>query len=138
MKMEIPYNKTRQLSTAELPGVICDPILIFEFVANPSFALVNDVSTWIVSKADDWPETRRLAAELIQAIIVPDGTRHSLGTPEEIDSVAEQTDQDFIINVLNGWHKRISLERIADVKKLRPLLAQSDASGGKKGPRLAS
>jgi hypothetical protein len=138
MKMEIPYKKTRRLSTAELPGVICDPILIFEFVANPSFALVNDISTWLISKIDDWPETRQLAAELIQAIIVPDGTRHPLGTPEEIDSVAEQTDQDFIVNVLNGWHKRISLERIADVKKLRPLLAPLPTSDGKKSPPLAS
>ncbi|KKN00547.1 hypothetical protein LCGC14_1136800 [marine sediment metagenome] len=136
--MKIPYNRTRQLSTAELPGVICDPILIFEFVANPSFALVNDISTWLISKIDDWSETRRLAAELIQAIIVPDGTRQRLGTLEEIDSVAEQTDRDFIVNVLNGWHKRISLERIADVKKLRPLLAPLPASDGKSGPRLAS
>lgn len=136
--MKIPYNRTRQLSTAELPGVICDPILIFEFTANPSFALVNDISTWLISKIDDWPETRRLAAELIQAIIVPDGTRHPLGTLEEIDSVAEQTDRNFIINVLNGWHKRISLERIADVKKLRPLLAPLPASDDKSGPRLAS
>ena len=99
---------------------------------------MNDVSTWLISKKDDWPEARRLAAELIKAIIVPDGTRHPLGTPEEIDSVADQTDQDFIINVLNGWNKRITLERIADVKKLRPLLAQSPGNGDKKGPRLAS
>jgi len=134
----IPYNKTRQLSTAELPGVICDPILIFEFVANPSFALVNDISTWLISKVDDWPEARRLAAELITAIIVPDGTRHPLGTPEEIDSVAEQTDRDFIINVLNGWNKRITLERLADVKKLRPSLGPLPDNGGRKNPRLAS
>ncbi|MCK5644098.1 MAG: hypothetical protein KAJ19_25085, partial [Gammaproteobacteria bacterium] len=79
-----------------------------------------------------------LAAELIQAVIVPDGTRYPLGTPEEIDSIADQTDQDFIVNTLNGWNKRITLERIADVKKLRPSLAPSPASDGKKSPLLAS
>jgi hypothetical protein len=136
--MKIPYNKTRQLSTAELPGVICDPILTFEFVANPSYALVQDISAWLLANADDWPETRRLAAQLIKAIVVPDGTRHALGTPEEIDSVADQTDRDFIVNVLNGWNKRITLERIADVKKLRPSLEQSPASDGEKCPQLAS
>jgi hypothetical protein len=136
--MKIPYNKTRQLSTAELPGVICDPILVFEFVANPSYALVQDVSTWLMSKIDDWPETRRLAAELIKAVIVPDGTRYVLGTPEEIDSLADQTDKDFIINVLNGWNKRISLERMADVKKLAPSSVRSSTSDGEKTPPLAS
>lgn len=136
--MKIPYNKTRQFSTAELPGVICDPILIFEFVANPSYVLVQDVSVWLLAKKDDWPEARRLAAELIKAIIVPGGTRHPLGTPNEIDSVAEQTDQDFIINVLNGWNKRITLERIADVKKLKPSLEPLPTSDGGKNPPLAS
>jgi hypothetical protein len=137
-EMVIPYNKTRQLSTAELPGVICDPILIFEFVANPSYVLVQDISAWLMAKADDWPETRRLAAELIKAIIVPDGTRYSLGTPDEIDSIAEQTDRNFIVNVLNGWNKRISLERIASVKKLQPSLAPSPANDGEKSPQLVS
>lgn len=135
--MKIPYNKTRQLSTAELPGVICDPILTFEFIAAPSYALVQDISTWLTEKSD-WGETKRLAAELIKAVIVPDGTRYPLGTPEEIDSIAKQTDQDFIANVLNGWNTRISLERMADIKKLRPLLAQSPASSGEKDRLSAS
>lgn len=135
--MKIPYNKTRQLSTAELPGVICDPILTFEFIAAPSYALVQDISTWLTEKSD-WGETKRLAAELIKAVIVPDGTRYPLGTLEEIDSIAKQTDQDFIANVLNGWNTRISLERMADIKKLRPLLAQSPASSGEKNRPSAS
>lgn len=135
--MIIPYNKTRQLSTAELPGVICDPILIFEFIAAPSYALVQDISIWLTEKSD-WEETKRLAAELIKAVIVPDGTRYPLGTLEEIDSIAKQTDQDFIANVLNGWNTRISLERMADVKKLGPLLAQSSASSGAKNRPSAS
>jgi hypothetical protein len=135
--MKIPYNKTRQLSTAELPGVICDPILTFEFIAAPSYALVQAISTWLTEKSD-WEETKRLAAELIKAVIVPDGTRYPLGTLEEIDSIAKQTDQDFIANVLNGWNTRISLERMADIKKLRPLLAQSPASSGEKNRLSAS
>lgn len=135
--MKIPYNKTRQLSTAELPGVICDPILTFEFIAAPSYALVQDISIWLTEKSD-WEETKRLAAELIKAVIVPDGTRYPLGTLEEIDSIAKQTDQDFIANVLNGWNTRISLERMADIKKLRPLLAQSPASSGEKNRPSAS
>lgn len=135
MKMDIPYNKIRQFSTAELPGVICDPILIFEFVANPSYVLVQDVSVWLLAKTDDWPEARRLAAELIKAVIVPPKTRYPLGSLEEIDSLADQTDRSFIANVLNGWNKRITLERMADVKKLRPSLAGSPASGGAKSPQ---
>lgn len=132
MTMKIPFNKTRQLSTADLPGVICDPILIFEFVANPSYALVQAISAWLLGEKADWEETRRLASELILAIIVPDGTRYEFGTAKKIDDLADQTDQDFIINILNGWNTRISLERIATVKKLGPSLEPSPASGGGK------
>lgn len=137
--MKIPYNKTRQLSTAELPGVICDPALIFEFVAAPSYLLVRAVSTWLAqTDRGDWEETRRLASELIWAVIIPDGTRYELGTPEQIDTLAAQTDQDFIVNVLNGWNTRITLERIAQTKKLKPLSEPSPASGDEKSRQSAS
>lgn len=137
--MKIPYNKTRQLSTAELPGVICDPALTFEFVAAPSYLLVQGISTWLAQTGrDDWEETRRLASELIQAVIIPDGTCYELGTPEQIDTLAAQTDRDFIVNVLNGWNTRISLERIAQTKKLRPLSGPSPANGGEKSRQSAS
>ncbi len=136
--MKVPFNKTRQLSTASLPGVVCDPILTFEFAASPSYALVHAISTWLLSKETDWEETRRLASELITAVIIPDGTRCELGTVESIDELAAQTDQNFIINILNGWNTRISLERIATVKKLGPSLEPSPASGDEKPPQRVS
>lgn len=138
--MRIPYKKVRQLSTAELPGVLCDPILTFEFVAAPSYALTQDVSMWLGNKDrdNDWAETRRLAAELIKTVIIPDGTRYELGTPQSIDELAKETDQAFISNLLHGWNTRISLERIAEVKKIRPSLAQSSINDGDKSRQLAS
>lgn len=130
--MKIPYNKTRQLSTAELPGVLCDPILTFVFVANPPYQLVQEVSLWLQDKSPDWVETRRLAALLIKAVITPDGSRYELKGEGDIEDLAEQTDQSFIANLLNGWNVRLSLERMAEVKKLRPSLAQSSTNDGEK------
>lgn len=115
--MRIPYNKTRRLSTAELPGVICDPVLTLEFVANPSFELVKDISVWIA--APEWEEAKRLAAQLITAVIIPDGERLELGSVGAIERLAEETEPAFIGNILNGWQTRISLERMAELKKSR-------------------
>lgn len=133
--MKIPYKKTRQFITSELPGVLCDPPLIFEFASNPPYKLTQALSEWLQDKDATWEETRRLAAELIKAVIVPDGTRYPLGTPEEIDSLAEQTEQEFVANLLNGWQVRVSLERMADVKKLAPSHGRSSTSDGEISPQ---
>ena len=113
--MKIPYNRIRTFSTAGLPGVICDPNLIFEFVANPSFEFMKDISLWV--KKPEWPETRRLAAELIKAVIIPDGNRTELGTLETIQDLADETEESFIGNLINGWNTLVSLERIIELKK---------------------
>jgi hypothetical protein len=115
--MKIPYNKTRVFSTNELPGVICEPPLTFEFIANPSFELMTDISNWL--KNPDWEATKLIASELIQAVIIPDGTKYDLGTVEIIQEFADETEPSFIGNLINGWNTRISLERMASVKKNR-------------------
>ena len=115
--MKIPYNRTRLFFTSELPGVLCDPPLQFEFAASPSFEVLMDISKWL--KNPQWEETKRLAAILIVGVVVPDGTRHELGTPELIEELAAETDRAFIGNLINGWNTRISLERITELKKNR-------------------
>jgi hypothetical protein len=130
--MKIPYDKIRPFSTNELPGVICNPALIFEFIANPSFSLVAEISTWGGQKTD-WDETKRLAAELIKAVIVPTGERYELGTPEAIQELADQTESMFIVNLMNGWGARISLERMSQLKKTRPLSQLFTKTNGEPG-----
>jgi hypothetical protein len=128
--MKIPYNKIRRLSTAELPGVVCDPILTFEFVANPSYELVRDISFWM--KKPEWNETKRIAAELIKFVILPDESKIELGTLETIQELAEETDFAFIGNLINGWNTRITLERMAGLKKNNPSLMPLSETNGEK------
>jgi hypothetical protein len=113
--MKIPYNRVRTISTAGLPGVICDPNLIFEFVANPSFEFMKDVSLWL--QKPEWPETKRLAAELIRAVVIPGGQRIELGTTKTIQGLADETEEAFIGNLINGWNTFVSLERMLELKK---------------------
>lgn len=134
--MKIPYNKIRTLSTVELPGVVCDPTLTFDFIANPSFELMKDISLWI--KNPEWQETKRLATELIKAVIVPGGERWELGTLESIQELADQTEDIFIGNVINGWQTRISVERMTELKKSSLLLGPLSETSEEKSLVLES
>lgn len=119
--MEIPYNRVRVFNTSELPGVFCDPPLRFEIIANPSFELMIDISKWISKPA--WQETKRLAAIFLIAVITPE-SRYELGTIESIQELADQTEDIFIASLINGWNTRMSLERMAELKKSNPILRQ--------------
>ena len=130
--MKIPYNKIRSLSTAQLPGVICDPILTFEFIANPSFELMKDISIWMSDPK--WSETKRIASSLIKAVIIPGDERIALGSLETIQDLAGETDKAFVGNLINGWNTFVSLERIADLKKNQLLSALSSGTSGAKEP----
>ena len=119
--MKIPFQQERQLSTSELPGVVCSPTLLFNFDASPNIDFLKALADW--SKAPDFDqlETIRLGAMLIKSIILPDGTRHELGTPDTIADLTKQTKEDFVRSLLLGWSTFIQTERLADLGKLRPL-----------------
>ncbi len=132
--MEIPYEKTRLISTSELPGVISNPTLQFEFLAHPTVQFTYDVAEWSKSEIKDRAGTVHLVAQLIKAVIVPDGPSYELGTDDKINEFIEQTEFDFICNILQGWSMLVALERIADVKKFKPSLAALIASDGDLDP----
>ncbi len=117
--MKIPYNRTRIFSTSELPGVFCDPPLEFEIIANPSFELMTEISKWINKPI--WEETKRLASIFLMAVITSE-ERYELGTFESIEELASQTEKVFIASLINGWNTRMSLERMAELKKSNPAL----------------
>jgi hypothetical protein len=118
--MKIPYKRTRTFSTSELPGVYCDPPLKFEIIANPSFELMADISRWVNDPT--WQETKRLAAIFLIAVMTEDD-RYELGTVEAIQELADQTEEIFIASLINGWNTRMSLERMAELKKSNPTLS---------------
>lgn len=122
--MDIPYNRVRVFSTSELPGVFCDPPLKFEIIANPSFELIASISRWI--NEPTWDETKRLAAIFLMAVITPNDTRYELGTLESIQELVDQTEDIFIASLINGWNTRMSLERMAELKKSNPILKRLD------------
>ena len=116
--MKIPFNKTRVIPTNELPGVICDPTLKFEFEAAPPFGTVQDINKWTAQEPLDESLGQRLAVSVIRAVIVPDGTRYPLETAEDWNDFTQQTSPAFVCNVLQGWAYRIAVERTLELGKL--------------------
>lgn len=114
--MKIPYHKTIRLSTDDLPGVICEPALEFEFWAHPSLEFVEDLKRWQAEPSED--QTVHIASLLLKAVIVPPGERFGLGEPGGIRELIAQTELSFIENILRGWALRAAMVRIASKKKL--------------------
>lgn len=120
--MKIPFNTEREISTSELPGVVCHPALIFHFDAAPSVDFMRDLSLW--SQTFDNLEAIKLAAMLIKGVSVfedNEPVRYELGTPDSIADLIKQTNEDFIVGLLRGWHAYIQTERLAELGKLKAL-----------------
>jgi hypothetical protein len=126
--MKIPFQQEREISTSELPGVVCHPALIFHFDASPNIQFMKDLSAWSKNDGVDRLETIRLGAMLIKAVTFSD-EKHALGTPDSIADLAQQTSEDFIPGLLLGWFAFIQTERLADLGKLKPLSALLSGSG---------
>ena len=136
--MKIPFSKTRIFSTSELPGVICDPLLRFEFPAAPTFEQVEALSKWSTGKKTSRGDTIALAKQFLLAVEVPDGDRYELGTTQTIIELIGQTEFTFVVNLLRGWQTRISLERALDLKNFKASLGGSSVNGAAENRASAS
>lgn len=131
--MKITYNKTRALSTSELPGVICQPPLVFDFLAAPTVEQWKDLGQW-VNKSEVKPkDTIQIARQFLLGVTTEDDDYYELGSVESVTQLIDQTELSFIVNVLRGFHQRVVLERIADLKKLEAPLRVLPTSGAKTG-----
>lgn len=133
--MKIPYNKTRVMSTSELPGVLSHPPLKFEFPASPTYEQMQDLTKWSLNLQATRSETVRLASQFLLAVLVPpDDDRYELASAGAINELIEQTELSFIANILKGWQTRIALERINDLKNSKASLSGSSDNDAENSP----
>ncbi len=116
--MDFGYKQTRILTTADLPGVYCEPPITFEVLNSPSFDFTKMLFVWASDDEQNESLLKQLAAKLIVSVTNSRGERYEMGTIENIEAFIEATSLDFLHTVVRSWTALIAQERIETKKKL--------------------
>lgn len=133
--MDLGYHKTYEISTNDLPFVVCNIELVFGFNNSPAYWFSQAIRKWskdLEQETEDKQETIRLAAHLLKHVKTPDGEFYQLGTIESIEILIKETDYNLITNIIAGWTLLKANEQLKDKKKSLMLSQLSTANNAKK------
>lgn len=130
--MDLGYNRTRQISTDDLPGVF-DPPLTLEVLTNVPYRLTQAIMVQ-APKFEDDGGLKVIAAELIQGVTSHEGEYYALGSLEMIEAFVEATDIEVLRAIIGGWFLIVSAEKNERKKKSQKPSPASNSTPPQKSP----
>lgn len=117
--MDLGYQRSKKISTLDLPWVICDPPLIFEFNNATSIEFGIELAALATgSQVWDVADVVSMGAQLLLKVTRSDGMEYELGNAESIQSLIDNTHPEFVRDVILGWFYLEATNRMRLKKKL--------------------